>query len=287
MVNAERRPGSGDFAGAPPSKDEAPDGPEFPGGNRPAGEAGSAGGSDAAAAGAGATAAPRSAAQTAIGPEDGAEAGTPGAPSEDAPTEAERGAKDESGAPVDALSPEDDAGLAEGVETGEDASSEPEPEPEPETLDSLRAQLEEARREVLEERDAAVRARAEVENVRRRATRDVEQAHRFGVEGLVRELLPVRDGLELGSRAGQEEGGTVETLVEGTEMTLRMLNAALGKFGAVEVDPAGEDFDPRYHQAMSTREADGVESGKVVQVFQKGCVLHGRVVRPAMVIVSK
>ena len=154
-------------------------------------------------------------------------------------------------------------------------------------LETLRTRLEAARREADGEREAALRARAEAENVRRRAARDVEQAHRFGIEGLVRELLPVRDGLELGSRAGEEEGSSVETLLEGTAMTLRMLSAALEKFGAVEVDPAGEDFDPRFHQAMSIQEAEGVESGKVIQVFQKGCLLHGRVVRPAMVIVSK
>ena len=156
-----------------------------------------------------------------------------------------------------------------------------------ETVESLRAQLDEARGEAQEEREAALRARAETENVRRRAARDVEHAHRFGVEGLIGELLPVRDGLELGIKAAHEEGGSVTALVEGTEMTLRMLAAALEKFGAVEIDPEGEDFNPRFHQAMSMQEAEGVEAGKVLQVFQKGCLLHGRVVRPAMVIVSR
>ena len=162
-----------------------------------------------------------------------------------------------------------------------------EPDGSVETIESLRAQLDDARGEAGRERDAALRARAEVENVRRRAARDVEQAHRFGVEGLIGELLPVRDGLELGIRAAKEEGSSVEALAEGTELTLRMLSAALEKFGAVEVDPAGEDFDPRFHEAMSMQEAEGVEPGKVLQVFQKGCLLHGRVVRPAMVIVSR
>ena len=168
-------------------------------------------------------------------------------------------------------------GSAEPAEAGEASD----------TVESLRARLDEARDEAGRERDAALRARAEVENVRRRAERDVERAHRFGVEGLVAELLPVRDGLELGLRASGEEGSTVEALAEGAEMTLRMLGAALEKFGAVEVDPAGEDFDPRFHEAMTMQEAEGVEPGKVLQVFQKGCVLHGRVVRPAKVIVSR
>ena len=80
---------------------------------------------------------------------------------------------------------------------------------------------------------------------------------------------------------------TVGSLAEGTEMTLRILTSVLEKFGVVEVNPEGEDFNPQFHQAMSMREAQGVESGKVLQVFQKGCLLNGRVVRPAMVIVSK
>lgn len=155
------------------------------------------------------------------------------------------------------------------------------------TVESLRVRLDEARAEAEAEREAALRARAEVENVRRRAARDVEQAHRFGVEGLISELLPVRDGLELGVKAAQDEGGGVDALVEGTQMTLRMLTAAFQKFGADEIDPEGEAFDPAFHQAMSMQEAEGVEPGTVLEVFQKGCLLHGRVVRPAMVIVSK
>ena len=186
-----------------------------------------------------------------------------------------------------------ESGPEAGGEPGPEVQGEPaeapagEPEEAAETVASLRARLDEALAEAQRERDAALRARAEAENVRRRAERGVEQAHRFGIEGLVRELLPVRDGLELGIRAAGEEGSTVEALAEGTEMTLRMLSAALEKFGAVEVDPDGEDFDPRFHEAMTTQQAEGVEPGKVLQVFQKGCLLHGRVVRPAKVIVSR
>ena len=220
-----------------------------------------------------------------------------GAPEEGAPgrTEAESapGRPEEIGNGPDqaeaAAEPDADAGgeSVPGPE-GEPGSAAPgEPDGGVETIESLRARLDAVRGEAERERDAALRARAEVENVRRRAARDVEQAHRFGVEGLVGELLPVRDGLELGIRAAREEGSSVEALAEGTELTLRMLSAALEKFGAVEVDPAGEDFDPRFHEAMSMREAEGMEPGKVLQVFQKGCLLHGRVVRPAMVIVSR
>jgi len=220
-----------------------------------------------------------------------------GAPEEGAPGRAEAGAA--AGRPEEigngpgqaeaATKPDADAGgeSVSGPKGAPGFATPGAPDEGAESIESLRAQLDEARGEAGRERDAALRARAEVENVRRRAARDVEQAHRFGVEGLVGELLPVRDGLELGIRAAREEGSSVEALAEGTELTLRMLSAALEKFGAVEVDPAGEDFDPRFHEAMSMQEADGVEPGKVLQVFQKGCLLHGRVVRPAMVIVSR
>ena len=203
----------------------------------------------------------------------------------------EAGNEDGAGRAAAGMDPEGTVGAGDepGPTAEEEGGEAPagEPEEAADTVESLRTRLDAAREDAERERDVALRARAEVENVRRRATRDVEQAHRFGVEGLVRELLPMRDSLELGIGAAREEGSTVEALAEGTEMTLRMLTAALEKFGAVEVDPAGEDFDPRFHEAMSMQEAEGVESGKVIQVFQKGCLLHGRVVRPAMVVVSR
>ena len=256
-MNEDRRPANGESADAPPS---------------PAADAASG---------------ERSAATGGEAPDEGTRGGAEANPAGPGPGEA----GDPAARAAAGTEPETDAGgepASDSEPKGEPAAADPdEPDEGAETVESLRAQLAEARDEAGRERDAALRARAEVENVRRRAARDVEQAHRFGVEGLVGELLPVRDGLELGIRAAREEGSGVEALAEGTELTLRMLSAALEKFGAVEVDPAGEDFDPRFHEAMSMQEAEGVESGKVLQVFQKGCLLHGRVVRPAMVIVSR
>ena len=256
-MNEDRRSANGEpVADTPSPVDEAPGA-----GAPPAG--------DGAPEGGGSGPGPRAAGPSA-GSGDGAEAPPAGgsAASGGGPPDPEVGDERGEGAPE---------GSAEPAEAGEAADP----------VESLRARLDEALDEARRERDAALRARAEAENVRRRAERDVERAHRFGVEGLVAELLPVRDGLELGIRAAGEEGSTVEALAEGAEMTLRMLGAALEKFGAVEVDPAGEDFDPRFHEAMTMQEAEGVEPGKVLQVFQKGCVLHGRVVRPAKVIVSR
>lgn len=181
---------------------------------------------------------------------------------------------------------EPEAGQAPGAGGESEIGGEPEAG-EQESLESLRAALEEARRRADAESEAQLRALAEMENLRKRAVRDVEQAHRFGIEGLVGELLPVLDGLELGIKAASEEGSTPAALGEGTAMTQRLLLAALEKFGVVEIDPGDEAFDPQYHQAVSTREAEGVEAGRVVEVVQKGFALNGRVVRAAMVVVSK
>lgn len=266
-MNEDRRAANGGSAGTAPSPSagEAREARRAAAGDGPAEDGGMTGGRGPEAAAEG----PGTEAET----EDEAGRATAGMDPEGAAEATDaRAAADEPGPPAEEEGGEAPAG---------------EPEEAADTVESLRARLDAAREEAGRERDAALRARAEVENVRRRATRDVEQAHRFGVEGLVRELLPMRDSLELGIGAAREEGSTVEALAEGTEMTLRMLTAALEKFGAVEVDPAGEDFDPRFHEAMSMQEAEGVESGKVIQVFQKGCLLHGRVVRPAMVIVSR
>ena len=270
-MNAEHRPAGGKPANAAPATDEARDGPDSAA--EDASRGGRArGGPEPADTG------PSAEAET-DSDDARAERGGPSGAGGAGPDAAREGDADPLKEREDAASA--DSGDVDDVDDAEEVDG------PVETLESLRAQLDEARGDAQHEREAALRARAEVENVRRRAVRDVEQAHRFGIEGLVRELLPVRDGLELGIGAAQEEGSTVEALVEGSEMTLRMLAAAFEKYGVVEVDPAGEDFDPTFHQAMSIQQADGVEPGKVIQVFQKGCLLHGRVVRPAMVIVSK
>jgi molecular chaperone GrpE len=159
------------------------------------------------------------------------------------------------------------------------------PEAPPErTLEDVERELEAARVEADQAREQALRARAEAENLRKRAERDLENAHRFALERFVAELLPVKDSMELGL-AVQTAGA--EQLREGMEMTLRMLATASEKFGVREVDPAGARFDPELHQAMSTRPAEDVEPGTVVQVVQKGYLLNDRLVRPALVIVAQ
>ena len=128
-----------------------------------------------------------------------------------------------------------------------------------------------------------LRAAAETENVRKRAARDVENAHKFALERLGKELLAVKDTLEMGIAA---DGASVESLIEGSNATLKLLGSTLERFGIVEVDPAGEPFDPEFHEAISLQPSDDVEPNSVVTVVQKGYTLNGRLLRPAMVIVA-
>lgn len=141
--------------------------------------------------------------------------------------------------------------------------------------------------ELTKYREQALRAQAEMQNVRRRAEIDVEKAHKFALEKFVRELLPVVDSLE---KAVENSSGDSELLVrlrEGVEMTLSMMLNSLGKFNVEQLDPMGEPFDPQLHEAMSMVPSPDVEPNTVVGVMQKGYTLNGRLVRPAMVMISK
>jgi molecular chaperone GrpE len=131
--------------------------------------------------------------------------------------------------------------------------------------------------------DAWLRARAETENVRRRAQEDIARASRFAIERFAGELLPVKDSLEAALAA---ENPSVESLRAGSELTLKQLAAAFEKSGLKEIDPVGEKFDPHFHQAISTIESEQ-ETGTVVAVLQKGCLIAERVLRPALVIVAR
>ena len=146
------------------------------------------------------------------------------------------------------------------------------------------SELEQALATAGENRDLYLRTAAELENVRKRAARDVENAHRFALERFSRELLAVRDSLEMGLAAA--DNASVESLLQGSEATLKILGVTMQQFGIEELDPVGEPFDPEYHEAISMQPSDDVESGSVVTVVQKGYSLNGRLLRPAMVIVA-
>lgn len=144
--------------------------------------------------------------------------------------------------------------------------------------------LSEAEAKAAENWERYLRASAEVENVRKRASRDVENAHKFAIERFSKELLAVKDGLEMALAAS--ENASVESLLEGSEATLKLLGSTMERFGIQVVDPEGEPFDPQVHEAISMQPSDDVEPGSVVTVVQKGYLLNGRLLRPAMVIVA-
>ena len=151
----------------------------------------------------------------------------------------------------------------------------------------LEMELKEARDEAAAHLDDFLRARAELDNLRKRSARDVEHAHKYGLERFMTELLPVKDSVELGLNAADDTEVDAGKLREGLELTLKLFDAASAKFGPEEVNPEGQSFNPEYHQAMSTQEVAGVEPGTVVTVVQKGYLLNDRLLRPAMVIVAK
>ena len=138
---------------------------------------------------------------------------------------------------------------------------------------------------ITELNDQMLRAHAEAENVRRRAALDVEKAHKFALDKFVNNLLPVVDSLEKAVEAGADDAGNA--VVEGVGLSLKLFLDALGKSGVEQVDPTGEPFNPELHEAMTMIEHPDMEPNSVVETMQKGYTLNGRLVRAAMVVVSK
>lgn len=133
-------------------------------------------------------------------------------------------------------------------------------------------------------RDVALRAEAEMQNVRRRAERDVQNAHKFGLERILTSILPIVDGMEKALEADDRED---DPIIEGVRLTFKLMQDLLVKESVVVIDPAGEPFDPNEHEAMSMVENPDMEPNSVFAVIQKGYKLNERLVRPAMVMVTK
>jgi molecular chaperone GrpE len=148
----------------------------------------------------------------------------------------------------------------------------------------LQEQLALAEKKAEENWELLLRTKAEMDNLRKRTEKDLENAHKYGMEKFVNEMLPVKDSMEMGLAA---EDVTVDSLHEGMKLTMNMFNAAFEKIGVREIDPLNEPFNPELHQAMTMQEADSVEPNTVIAVMQKGYSLNDRLVRPAMVMVSK
>ena len=165
-----------------------------------------------------------------------------------------------------------------------------EPEREPAGADqgaagtaSLDEQLKKAELAAREHQEAWLRAKAEADNIRKRAQSEIASAHKFALENFAAELLPVKDSLEAALAA---ENATSESMRSGVQLTLKQLVAVFDRFNVTEVNPVGQKFDPHRHQAISTQQSDA-EPNTVLKVLQKGYLLHERVVRPALVIVAK
>lgn len=154
-------------------------------------------------------------------------------------------------------------------------------------LDQLRAQLAAAEEKANHNYELALRTKADADNAQRRAKQDVENAHKFALNKFVQELLPVADSLELGLNATLGGDDSVAKLREGVDLTLKMLNDVFEKFGVKAMNPIGEVFDPEKHQAMSMQESADMAPNTVMAVFQKGYLLNDRLIRPAMVVVTK
>lgn len=156
-------------------------------------------------------------------------------------------------------------------------------------LEQMRSDLEAARTEAAESLDKFLRAKAEADNTRRRAEIDVANAHKYGIERFASELLAVRDSLELARTVDipQENETALEKMHEGLDLTLKLIDSVFQKFALTVIDPKGEKFDPEKHQAMSIVETEKHSPGQVVDVVQKGYMLHDRLLRPAMVVVAK
>lgn len=155
--------------------------------------------------------------------------------------------------------------------------------PAVETTPSLEQLLKQAELAAQEHHDAWLRAKAEADNIRKRTQAEIAGAHKFAIENFASELLAVKDSLEA---ALATESITAESLKNGVELTLKQLKSVFDKFNVAEIDPAGQKFDPHRHQAISVIESSA-EPNTVVQVLQKGYLLHERVIRPALVTVAK
>ena len=170
----------------------------------------------------------------------------------------------------------------ESVEAAEELLSE-----EQQKISELELALAAAKSSVADQKDTVIRAKAEVENIRRRAAQDVEKARKFALEKFAGELLPVIDNLERAVQSIDKENEATKAIGEGVELTLQSFLSAIGKFDLKPIDPQDQPFNPELHQAMSMQEVPGVAPNTVIAVMQKGYELNGRLVRPAMVMVSK
>ena len=153
--------------------------------------------------------------------------------------------------------------------------------------DELQQELEKAQATIKEYWDQMMRLRADIDNQRKRAERDLENAHKYALKTFIENLLPIIDSMEMGQQAAGAGNASMDSIREGMDMTMNMFVQVLEKHGLAQINPVGEGFDPERHQAISMVENPEAESNTVVEVMQKGFALNDRLVRPAMVVVAK
>ncbi len=167
-------------------------------------------------------------------------------------------------------------------------AEQPQADAEPQVaVEELAQELAKAQATIKDYWDQIMRLNAEIDNNRKRAQRDIEHAHKYAISNLIESLLPVTDSMELGLDASQADTASLDSIREGMTMTLNMFQQTLEKNGVQTVDPLGQKFNPEHHQAMSMQEDAEAEPNTVLTVMQKGYLLNDRLVRPAMVVVSK
>ena len=171
---------------------------------------------------------------------------------------------------------------------GKSDNAQAEAEAKSSSLKGLSERLAEAELAAEKAKDDLLRVQAEMQNLRRRTEQDVEKAHKYGIEKFSGELLVVIDNLERAlTSASESKDGSVKAIQDGVSLTLKSFNDCFAKFSIEAVDPLGEPFDPQLHQAIATQESPDSEPNSVIEVIQKGYTLNGRVIRPALVMVSK
>ncbi len=152
-------------------------------------------------------------------------------------------------------------------------------------IEDLESQLQEAQQSAKDNWDKLLRSQAEMENLKRRTTKDLENAHKFALDGFVKALLEVSDSLTMGIKSAKDKKATIETTTEGLELTMKVFNSTLEKFGVESINPIDEKFDPELHEAVTMVPMPDKKSNTVLEVIQTGFTLNGRLVRPALVIV--
>ncbi|MBZ4202666.1 MAG: nucleotide exchange factor GrpE [Methylovulum sp.] len=155
------------------------------------------------------------------------------------------------------------------------------------TIDELKQELAIEKAKATEHWEKVLRIQADMDNLKKRTKKDLEDAHKFALTNFAKELLPVLDSLVLGLHAANGDSDEVNKFRQGSELTIKQFESALARFNIETIDPVGQLFNAEHHQAMAMQEVEGAAPNTVVNVFQKGYLLNGRLLRPAMVVVAK